>query len=215
MEISLLNNDPYGELICKYFASHFNKAIVPSSKHLLDILTTILIGDKNTRLGPTPDPEQLVVIRATISKAIELGEAIPILIAWGGRKTDASKGPDVAEVSAIYQIIRLDDNIKTYYKPGIRVHIRIEDLGADWIYRKEEGGINEKIDSYSGKFEVLTNFLAKDHLIDPIRESWLMNKKDYFELSVKYSDLIAQVIRHRVIAFTIGEGDNNVNTISM
>lgn len=199
MQIRTLNDDPYSKIICNYFAVHFNKAIVPNAKELLDILTIIIVGDKNIRLGAAPDPEQLVVIRQTISKSIELNLPIPILIAWGGRKTDINKGVDVAEIAAIYQIMRLDDNIKKYYPQGIYVNIRIEDTGADWIYREESEDVFERIEAYSSQFTDIVKQLSKGKAIHPVRESWLMKRDAYFDVSSKYSVLIADVIKWKML----------------
>lgn len=199
MKIKLLGEDPYSEVICQYFTSVFHTSIKPNSSQLLEILTTILIGDKNMRLGPVPAVESLVVIRATISKAIELNVPIPILIAWGGRKTDATANIDVAEVSALHQLMRLQDVVRKFYIPGLHMHIRIEDTGADWIYRTESETIFEDVEKYSSSFARLVKMVANGYNIEPIRESWLMKRDDYFRVSEGYSEIIEDVIKWKII----------------
>lgn len=199
VNVKIMNEDPYGELICKYFSTHFHKAISPDSKQLLEILTSILIGDKNTRLGPVPPPEQLVVIRKTISQAIEMNQPIPILVAWGGRKTNADKGVDVAEVAALQQLMRMSDSVRAYFPAGVSINIRIEDLGADWIYRNERDDIFHVVNSYSTQFTTLVQMLCKEHDINPVRESLLMEKPAYFLMSKDYSTLLSEVISHKLI----------------
>ena len=199
MQVQLLNEDPYGSLICKYFAQTFPKVIVPNSKQLLDILTTILVGSKNVRYGPTPDVENLVEIRKVISRCIQNNEKIPVLVAWGGVKTFRDSGIDIAEVSAISQLIHLDDAVKQYYPKGLKIRVRIEDTGAEWIYRDEN--ISNNIKSYSSCFSKLVRILAgQDYDILAIKESSLMDLNEYFYRSNSYADLLESVINVQTIS---------------
>jgi hypothetical protein len=199
MQVKLLNEDPYGSLICKYFAQTFPKVIVPNSKQLLDILTTILVGSKNVRYGPTPDVENLVEIRKVISRCIQNNEKIPVLVAWGGVKTQRDAAIDIAEVSAISQLIRLDDAIKQYYPKGLKIRIRIEDTGAEWIYREEN--ISNSIRSYSESFSKLVRVLSgQDYDILAIKESSLMDLNTYFATSDTYANILERVITAQIIS---------------
>lgn len=197
MQIKLLNEDPYSEIICKYFAQTFPTIITPSSKQLLDILTTIIVGDKNTRLGPIPSPEELVEIRKVISICIEKDSPIPILVAWGGVKTQRDALVDVAELSALNQLLKLDDCVRKYHTSGILVNIRIEDLGADWIYRDEED-ISDKIIQYSSSFYDLVYMINGNHNIRPIKESHLMDKGEYFDKSQSISNRLNYLINKKL-----------------
>lgn len=172
---------------------------MPNAKQLLEILTLILVGDKDIRLGPVPSPESLVVIRKTIASAIELNLPIPILVAWGGRKANGDKGVDVAELAGLHQLMRLQENVKKYHSPGVAINIRIEDMGADWLYRNERKDIFEVVDKYSSEFTDMVNTLTKGYEITPIRESSLMiDRNKYFAISKDYSCYLEKVISQRL-----------------
>jgi len=202
MKIKVLNDDPYESVIENYLSSTFNKVITPSDKNLLNILTTILVGDKNIRLGSVPEIENLVEIRKVISDSIDKNIPIPILTAWGGRKTIATELVDTAELSAIHQLLRLDSCVKVYYPKGILVHIRIEDTGAYWLYRGNSPTVNIKsINKYSADFATLVETFRGDSFITPIRESILMDTNEYFSLSKRYSNVLLPVISTRMLDY--------------
>lgn len=183
----------YGEIISRYFQHSFPKVAKISKDDLLEILTDLLVGTKDYRYGPKPKIEALYTIRQTLAKSIELGVAIPVLVPWGGRKADAKLSVDIAEVSALKQLIRLDEAVKSFYPAGLHIHIRIEDLGAQWIYRTED--LDDSIDQYSSDMTKLVKILRGTTHIEPIREGDLMDKDEYFRLSEKYSLLIEGTIQ--------------------
>lgn len=178
----------YAELICRYFQAGFPKVVSINKDNLLEILTTVVIGTKDLRYGPIPKIENQYTIRQTLAKAIEMGEPIPMLVPWGGKKMDSSLSIDVAEVSGLRQLIYLDETVKRFYKPGLLIHIRIEDTGALWLYRNHD--VEDAVERYSSDFSNLVKVLRGDSLIFPIRESLLMDKDTYFAASKMYSDLL-------------------------
>lgn len=182
----------YGEIISRYFQRTFPKVSKISKDDLLEILTELVVGTKDYRYGPKPKIESLYTIRQTLAKSIELGAPIPVLVPWGGRKADPTLSVDIAEVSALKQLMRLDEAIKEFHPAGLHIHIRIEDLGASWIYRTEE--VEESIERYSSDMVTLTKILKGTTHIEPIRESLLMDRLEYFRVSERYSELIEQVI---------------------
>lgn len=165
-----------------------------SAKQLLEILTLIIVGDKDLRYGPVPRPEQLVVIRKTIMDAITLGVPIPVLVPWGGRKLHKSLKLDVAEVSAIRQIIRVDEAVRMYYPIGMDINVAIEDTGARWLYKEEDG-----IEEYSMGLQKLIEMLKGDSSIKGIRESELMDNAAYDLASKTFSDLLYKVITQQLL----------------
>ncbi len=199
MKLKFLQEDPYADIICRFLSQTYHKAIVPNAKQLLEILTLILVGDKDIRLGPIPSPESLVVIRKTITSAIELNLPIPILVAWGGRKANGDKGVDVAEMAGLHQLMRLQENIRKYHAPGVIINIRIEDMGADWLYRSERKDIFDVVEKYSSEFTDMVNTLTVGYDITPIRESSLMvDRSKYFAISKDYSCHLEKVIMQRL-----------------
>ncbi len=193
MDVKLLGDDPHANEICRYFATAFPKVVNITASQVLEILTIVLIGDKNLRLGPVPPPEHLVVIRKTISEAIALGVPIPVLVPWGGRKLDKALSLDVAEVSALKQLLGVDEMVKKYYAPGLNISIRIEDLNAEWLYKDREG-----ITEYSHGMLSLISMLKGDTILTGILESTMMSYASYFRTSEMYSKLLAPVIHARM-----------------
>lgn len=192
MQIKHIGDSEYAESICRYFAQQFPKVAHISKTDLLEILTDILLGTKETRYGPIPKPEEMVVIRDTIRKAIEANVPIPLLALWGGRKTTPSEGIDVAELIALRQILNVDELVKQYFAPGLHIHVRIEDLGAKWLWRTE--GTDEFIDAYSKSFAQLIEIMKGSTHIEPILESSLMDETEYFKASEAVSEVMEDVI---------------------
>lgn len=189
MNVKLIRDDPYAAVICRYFSMQFPRIINASDSQLLEILTTIMVGDKNIRYGPVPPPEQLVVIRKIIAHSIELGLPIPVLVPWGGRKLDKAISLDVAEVSALNQLITVNESVRKYYNPGLQINVRIEDLNAEWLYKDHEG-----IDDYTLGMVNLITILKGENNITPMLESQMMSNEKYVEVSVRYADLLTDVI---------------------
>jgi hypothetical protein len=190
MQAQIIGDNPYGQIICGYFQRNFPSALKPNKDNILDIVTDIIVGNKELRHGPVPPPEVLVNIRNIIRDSIEKQLPIPILIPWGGRKTSPTALIDIAEVSAIHQIVTVDKMVKEFYPIGTQINIGIEDTGAMWLYRSNDIGIEQ----YSDSFYKLVIMLKGAANILPIRESMLMEKDKYFDLSSKYSDLLYETI---------------------
>lgn len=204
MKVSLLGENPYGELICQYLYKTFPKVSHLNSAGLLEIISQILIGTKETRYGSIPLPEHQVVIRKVIATAIERGAPIPILIPWGGRKAIAEQRLDVAEIAGLRQLILADNLIKAYYQPGLHINIRIEDLGAMYMYRKERKAPDILI--YSQAFAKLTEILRGDSIINPVSELDIMNEEDFFNISDDYAAIMLQYLHDSDQVHKLGTG---------
>lgn len=202
-----LIDTPYGDVICNYLVREFPRAVRPNQKELLEILTDILVGTKDLRYGPTPPPEHLVVIRKVIRESIERDEPIPVLIPWGGVKGNMSSSLDVAELSAMRQILKVSEEIERLFSPGISAVVRVEDLGAKWLFR-DQLGLSPVIDDYSTSLEKLVRLIDEKRTISTVKEGLLMNEKEYFILSEKLSLLIeAYITRTDAYPESIGKGD--------
>jgi hypothetical protein len=195
--MNVVNKDEYGRAICLWFDQRFPNVVTIKDTDLLDILTNLLISTKENRYGSIPSPELLVEIRKTISKSIEIGHPIPILIPWGGRKPRVNNSVDITELSAINQLMMLNECIKKYFSPGLMINIRIEDLGADWLYRYDVNS-PELVDRYSSDFVTLVNLFQDKPFIKPIRESLLMDSQTYFQKSEIISALLQSMITTQI-----------------
>jgi hypothetical protein len=187
--MKVMSKGEYNEVINRYFHNGFPKVATVKGEDVVDILTSVLVGSKETRYGPSPKAEGLVTVRKTIRSAVEMGLPIPILIPWGGRKMDKNLSLDVAEVSALKQLLCIDEQVKKFYAPGLLMNIRIEDVNARWLYKEDEG-----IDDYSGGMVDLIELLSGDSLMFGIRESSLMDLDLYMQISEEYAELLAKVI---------------------
>lgn len=172
------SDQPYGEQLIRYFTRELPNILQPSKKDLLEILTEILIGTKETRYGSVPPPEHLVVIRDVVRKSIEANEPIPVLVPFGGIKANKTGEIDVAEFSAMRRLLSLDECISRYHGPGITANVRIEDINALWLYGQ---GSRKLIQNYSDNLKTLIQIIRGHSRIFPIKESFLMKESDYTE----------------------------------
>jgi len=177
MHILIPQEEPYAVLIEQYIAQQFPSLVNVTGENLVDILTTILIGNKDTRFGPTKSPESLVVIREVIRESIENNVAIPILMPWGSMKCDYTSNLDVSELLAINTLVKLSEVVKKYYAPGLHIRIRVEDYSgmALFSYPKQlDTEVIPIVEEYCNKLEDLITILGGDS-IEPIRESNMEN----------------------------------------
>jgi hypothetical protein len=192
-------SDPYSKIIEGFVVSQFPGAKLSGTEPLLDILTKVFVSSNNIRFGPAPNPESLVAIRAAIRANLEKELPIPILVPWGGRKAQLGYPIDIAELSALKQLHRLNQCVKEHYAPGIDINIRIEDTGALYLYQKDGGAGEMSTEVYSADFQKLVRILNLD-FIHPIRESDLMSKINYFALSNKIMEPMLNYLMESQIA---------------
>ncbi len=174
--------NPYSAQISRFFQTEFPTTAVVSKSDLFDILTDVILGTGNTRFGPKPNFESIVAIREVIREAITSNKPIPVLVPWGGRKTLANRSIDVAEVSALKQLSCLQAGVKKSYEPGLDIRIRVEDAGAHYLYQNEGVPGDQATIKYSMDFQKLVRVLNLS-FINPIRESLLMNRDEYFTVA--------------------------------
>lgn len=177
---------------------NYLKCTLPEISHidgenLVQVLAGVLLGTKNTRVGPLPIAEVQVNIKTTIRLSVEQQLPIPILVAWGGVKMSKSGDIDTAEISALRTLLNFNLEIKKYYKPGLSINIRIEDTGAWNLYK--DFNIDSEIEQYSYNFANLVSMVGGD-ILNPIRESSLMNLSEFNTLVDKYSKLIFEYMNY-------------------
>lgn len=186
-------NEPYGEILCRYFKQEFPVVGDLNNSDLLEILTNIIVGTKEVRYGPIPSPEGLVAIRKAIKTALENKAPIPILVPWGSIKSNFTSTVDIAEVSAINRLIALVQSIKKYYPTGVDMVVRIEDQSGYTLFNLEGDSetIHKRIDEYSKNFFLLFGILVPEDISDsirPILESDMKNASQFngiFERNVE------------------------------
>lgn len=134
MNIATLNpDDGYGPLISTFLAGELPGANRNKPGDMLEAIYAELVGTKQVRRGPTPDPERAVALREVIREAQKAGKAIPILIPWGGFKT-SGQGIDVADLFALRQLRSLDERITPFHEEGIHPVLRLEAYTEATLY---------------------------------------------------------------------------------
>lgn len=164
MQAKINIEEPYGDLIVKHLHTSFPKAARLNKSELLDTLTDLIIGTKETRYGCLPTPEHHVHLRQIIKKCIDKDQPIPILVPWGSIKANFSGAVDIAEVNAIKRIVDLDCQIKDFYSPGTDTVIRIEDTSGYslFVLEADYNTIKENSLTYSHSMVAATAILSNN-----------------------------------------------------
>jgi hypothetical protein len=151
-----LPDDPYAGVISNLLATTFPGSS-KSSKSVLEAIFAEVLGTKQHRYGPTPDPETQVSIRHVVRTAVDQGKPIPILVPWGGSK-QGPYGVDLADLMALRQIQCLYDRVKSHYTPSIEAVLRVENRTDDVLFSGVPGW-SEKTQAYTTNLMTLGNAL--------------------------------------------------------
>jgi hypothetical protein len=190
LKLSANSDDPYLGTILQMMELEFPGAVNGDKKVMFEAVVSELIGTKQQRYGPMPDPEGLVEIRAVVRKAMDAGAPIPILIPWGASK-QGEGSVDIADVMALKQLECLERRVCAHYKPGVDIRIRLENLtdesmfGDDWI---------PKTDLYVRDFQKLHKTLMFGGGSAIWREDFLMNSSDFRRAVATYSPIILEAM---------------------
>lgn len=190
--VTIQGDCTYKEEIIRYFSKEVPFIAPPNESNLLEIITDLLIGTKETRYGSIPKPEHLVVIREVIRESIEKFRPIPILIPYGGIKGNLSSEVDVAEFTNINRIAALDALVRKYFSPGLVINLRIEDAGAMYLYRGMT--TNNVVMEYTDKLARLVHILTPKTRIATIPESSLMGVEQYAVRSDKWAHILFEYL---------------------
>lgn len=189
------SEDPYLHLVANAAEMAFPGSSRTEPCAVFEAVANEIIGTKQQRYGPYPNPEHLVSIRSVIRLAIARNERIPVLIPWGGSK-QGSTGIDVGELFALRQVLSIIERVKAHYPIGMDVRIRIEDL-TDHLLFQNVPGYAEKTKTYSAKFARLAQILS-DGSITPIRESQLGEFHVFLKEMLKIQPVL-EAVRPRVL----------------
>lgn len=182
LKVSGIGDDPFMGQILQLMELEFPGAVRGNSKEMFEAIVSEIIGTKQHRYGPIPDPEGLVAIRAVVRKAMDSDASIPILVPWGASK-QGPWGVDIAEVMALKQLDCLARRVGEHYRPGVDIVVRLENLtdesmfGDDWI---------PKTDSYVRDFMKLKKAIAFTSL-DVKREDQLMGRQEFLTKATLHS----------------------------
>lgn len=175
------NEDLYGDLVRGFFSEQFPTAVPADKATKLDLVTSALIGTGQVRLGPQPNPESHVAIRAVVQHAIDHNQPIPVLTPWGSKKPRNGMSIDIAEVAALKQLACIQDRVQRYHTPGLRLIIRIEDASGYYLFG-DELNCRPSIDTYSRDFVKLVRVLGLG-FIEPLLETNLFDAQKYADMT--------------------------------
>jgi hypothetical protein len=186
MRTLCLDENPYQDLIVKYFNQEFPQISKMNHNDKVDIICDIMIGTKEVRYGSLPNPESLVTIRKTIREAVLGDFPIPVLVPWGSMKGDYSGNVDIAEVSAINRLIHLNKTVMQIHPKGLDISMRIEDTSGYVLlsYDQNIELVKNASKQYCDNLIRLITVLDKDKCITPRLES-SMEFSEMFDANVK------------------------------
>lgn len=200
MKVAVLTECAYADQIIRHIMKDYLPAAVKAKNDLVEILSEVILGTKETRYGPIPPPEHLVVIRDVIRKSVEKGVPIPMLVPFGGIKANKTGEVDLAEVAAIKRLDTLNSCVKQFYKPGLRINVRVEDVNAIYLYGKEYEAV---IGLYTESLVDVMRVIASPLWMRPAMESELMNPDQYYD----YSELYRVPLEEYILSSDNSQGD--------
>lgn len=125
--------DAYASSAINFALASFPHSISKDSSQILEGVSAAIFATNRIRYGAMPPPESQVAIREVIRHYIERGEPIPFLSPWGSEKPNGT-GIDIAELCAIKTLMCLNARVSEFYKPGIFVNVRVEDVEAPHLF---------------------------------------------------------------------------------
>lgn len=190
-ESELGRDDPFKALLERWLGREFP---VLSTGHVEDMMAAVMhefISTKQYRVGPRPEPESAVMMRAAIRAAIENSAAIPVLIPSAAIKLPFGSRLDLAELSALRVLSCLNERVRRHYAPGLTISVRLEDL-TEWTISPDVPDIRTLTDEYIRDFRNLVTVLGY--------APWLTLKP---ESSLVTEDVWADVATRLTAAFEV------------
>lgn len=164
-------SDPYASIIETFLSTVFPAITPGGTESVIDAVTTAFLASSNVRYGPAPKPEGVVAIRERIRFWVERNEPIAVLSPWGSRKAGHA-GLDIAELGALRQLQGLQERVSRVYRPGLAIHLGIEDMGG-WYLWADDPQAMEESRTYVADFQRLIRILDMPY-ITPVVESELI-----------------------------------------
>lgn len=174
------------------FAKHIFNPAELVGESLIDKITSVMVGTRSTRVGPSPRPEGMVKIREVIRYYVEQRKPIQVLVPFGPTKPSPDRGVDMAELAALRTLDCLQKQVTTCFSPGLHFVIRLEDTTGRFL--EFLPGFQDAISRYCYDFIRLVRVLDMGHFITPIMESDLVlpeiHKAMSHEMAAHFYDAI-------------------------
>lgn len=159
---------------------------------LVDYLTSVICGTRQTRLAGMPNPESLVMIRDVIRHATQGGTAIPILVPAGPKKNSMTDSIDLAELSALRALACLQKKVQEKFEPGLSIRFRLEDLTGWYLEGSEAGQIMNR---YCFDFKLLVATLGYSSFMSPLTEGQIIESSKLIGMANEYVPLFESVLQ--------------------
>jgi hypothetical protein len=185
--------DPYARAIESFMGQEFPQLSNGRVEDRMEAVMLEFLGSKQTRVGPRPNPESEVKMRAVVRNAIEAGAPIPILIAAASVKVPIGESMDVAELSALRMLGSLNERITKHYAPGTTIKIRLEDL-TESVISRDVPNIEDHVGQYRSDFKALVRVLGYDSFLAPVAESDMANRREFIDKSFWYGDIFRRYL---------------------
>ena len=171
-----------------------------SQEEMVDYLTAVLIGSRQTRLAGAPNPESQVMIRDVLRGAIKRNAPIPVLVPSGPKKNSMEDSIDLSELSAIRILACLQKKAQEKYPPGLSIRIRLEDVTGWYLEGPEAMPIMAR---YCEDFGALVKILEYSEFIQPRTETYILahhchaTANDLIHMAGSYAPLFEDVLEGR------------------
>lgn len=186
MEINYRTSD--GEL--KDYLPYLNKFLkiemnqpLTGHQEIAEAILDLIIGSRNIRQGKAPMIEVQSNIIKLVKACMDINKPIPILVGSGPKKTSDDASIDIAELSVLAILNCLNNEVKKYFKPGLDIQIRLDDMTGLWL---ESISAEASMIRYMEDFKKLLNILGYDG-INLFRESDYIDKARFQDTAHKYT----------------------------
>lgn len=201
MNIKLNGNCAFSDAIRQFIISTFPAAAGTISRNdLIDLLTTLTLGNSKMRQGPNPKPEVVVAIRDVIREVVLDNKPIPFMVPWGSVKPDGTS-VDAAELVTLKMFEQLHKSVQEIYRPGIQVSIRLEDVSMPYFTGLD--GDSVAAARYTRDFKALVKILGLSDFIVVRAESDLVTAEVFSEKADAVRPSMWSALHH----YEIGQPD--------
>jgi hypothetical protein len=185
--------DPYALGIERFMGQEFPQLASGKIEDRMEAVMTEFLGTKQCRIGPRPNPESEVKMRAVVRNAIQANAPIPILIAAASVKVPIGESMDVAELSALRMLGSLQDRISRHYAPGTAIKIRLEDL-TELVISENVPNIAQHVGQYRETFKALVRVLGYDSFLTLLAESQLADTWQFTARAFDFGKVFARYL---------------------
>lgn len=176
------DSEEFGASLRQFLMQETRRPLTAQSD-IIESLTQVFVGTLQTRLGPVPSPESLVLVRDAIRYFVARNEPIQVLVPFGPKKPGKGGDVDLAELFVVKHLVDLDRAVSEVYAPGLWTVLRLEDVTG---YHMEGMEARMDIETYCASFERLVRVFGHQDKIHVMRESQYLSAGTYFAAARSY-----------------------------